>query len=107
MRRKTNRREYEDEDSKEKYSSAFRFLKTCLMIVTWIAFGIVCEIMGPALEDLKLYLGVDYNELSFLISLKQASHLALILIGGMLFDKFSFYADTIMCISSILLVVRK
>jgi hypothetical protein len=25
----------------------------------------------------------------------------------MLFDKFSFYADTIMCISSILLVVRK
>ncbi len=97
---------YETENSKEKYSSKFRFIKTCLMIVTWIAFGVVCEVFSPALEDIKTHLQIDYNRLSFLTSLKQSSYLIVILLGGVLFDKFSFYADLIMGCASILLVVR-
>jgi hypothetical protein len=97
---------YEVENSKEKYSSKFRFIKTCSMIATWIVFGMVCEVFGPATEYLKAYLQIDYNRLSFLTTLKQSSFLIVILLGGVLFDKFSFYADLIMCCASILLIVR-
>lgn len=98
--------EYEHEASKEKYSTRFRICKTVQLIATWISFGITCEILGPTLEDLKIYLNTDYNMLTFLISLKQYSYLAITLLGGVLFDRFAFYAESIMCLAALLLVAR-
>ena len=96
---------YENESSKEKYSYLFRILKTLLMIYTWISFGIICEIFGPAFEDLRIYLNADYNQLSLLISLKSFSYLFVITFCGILFDKLSIYSDTIMGVSTLLLIV--
>ena len=98
---------YDSECSKEKYSPQFRYIKTIFMILTWIGFGIIGEIIGPTIEDLRIYLNSDYNNLSFLISLKNVSHLVVIIFGGILFDKLSNYPDLIMCISTLLLIIRK
>ena len=98
---------YRNESSRDKYSTRYRFIKTIMMILAWIAFGIVCEIFSPALEDLKIYLNVDYNTLSFLMILKSFSYLCVITLGGVLFDKFYLYTDLLMFISTLFLIIRK
>lgn len=88
-------------------SMRFRILKSLLLVAAWISFGMNFEVIGSTLEDLKLYLNVDYHSVSFSLTLRNIGYLVMVSFSGYLFDRFPRYADLVMCLSSLLIAIRK
>lgn len=88
-------------------SMRFRILKSLLLVAAWISFGMNFEVIGSTLEDLKLYLNVDYHSVSFGLTLRNIGYLVMVSFSGYLFDRFPRYADLVMCLSSLLIAIRK
>ena len=89
--------------SKTKYSMKYRLTKTFLMILTWICFGLNFEMIGITLEDLRVYLDVNYAQISFGLVLRNVGYLSLTLLFGLVFEKIAKYSDSYMAISSALI----
>lgn len=94
------------ENSQREMSMRFRVLKTLLLVATWVSFGMNFEVIGSTLEDLKLYLDVDYHSVSFSLTLRNIGYLVMVSFSGYLFDRFPRYADLVMCLSSLLIAIR-
>ena len=89
--------------SKTKYTMKYRLTKTFLMILTWICFGLNFEMIGITLEDLRVYLDVNYASISFGLVLRNVGYLSLTLLFGLVFEKIAKYSDSYMAISSALI----
>lgn len=87
----------------EAYTLYYRFIKTILLILAWISFGLNFEIIGPTFEDLKIYLKVNYSSISFVLVLRNVGYLALTLLFGLLLDKYSRHSEYLMACSSALI----
>jgi MFS family permease len=91
----------------EKYSFKYRMIKTSLLILAWVSFGLQNELVGPAYEDLKTLLNINNEQISFTLTLKAFASLITVPIGGILLDKFSKYADLFMAICCLFMALRK
>jgi hypothetical protein len=89
------------------YTMRYRILKTLLLVAAWISFGMNFEVIGSTLEDLKLYLNVDYRSVSFNLVVRNIGYLTVISFAGYLFDRFNHYSDLFMCLSSVCFAIRK
>ena len=96
-----------NEASSSKITMRFRILKTLLLVGAWISFGMNFEVIGSTLEDLKLFLNVDYHKVSFNLVLRNTGYLVMVFFSGILFDRFPKYSDLFMCLSSVIFAVRK
>lgn len=96
-----------NEASSSKITMRFRILKTLLLVGAWISFGMNFEVIGSTLEDLKLFLNVDYHRVSFNLVLRNTGYLVMVFFSGILFDHFPKYSDLFMCLSSVIFAVRK
>lgn len=90
-----------------KMSMRFRILKTLLLVAAWISFGMNFEVIGSTLEDLKLFLQVDYRSVSFNLVLRNIGYLVMVSFSGYLFDHLPRFGDLFMCLSSVLFAVCK
>ncbi len=90
----------------EKYSFKYRMIKTSLLILAWISFGLQNELVGPTYEDLKILLGINNEQISFALTLKAFASLITVPIGGILLDKFSGYADFFMAVCCLFMSLR-
>lgn len=91
----------------EKYTFNYRVLKTVILIMAWISFGLNFEIIGSTLEDLKIYLDVDYKSVSFSLVNRSIGYLLVISFCGIIFDRYSNYSDLIMAICCLFIAIRK
>ena len=94
-------------DLTKKYSTTYRILKTLMLFLAWISFGINSEIIGSTLEDLKILLNLNYETVSFGLTIRNIGFLVTICFSGILYDKLSKYAELIMAISGFFLILRK
>ena len=88
---------------KQKYSFNFRIVKTALLILTWISFGLNFEMIGSTMEDLKIFLDVNYSKYSFGLVLRNSGYLAFTLLLGFCMDRLTNYSDILMAVSSVLI----
>lgn len=88
-----------------KYTLKYRVIKTCLMIVAWIAFGANNEIIGSTYEDLRIMLNLNYNGISNALVIKGIGTLGTMFVSGMLYDRVAGYAELLMACSGFMLVM--
>jgi fucose permease len=89
------------------YSFRYRLFKTTLLILAWISFGMNFELIGSTLEDLKLFLAVDYQAVSSNLVARNVGYLLFVFLSGYLLDKYANYSDLLMAVSSICFAFRK
>ncbi|CAF0745904.1 unnamed protein product [Brachionus calyciflorus] len=81
------------------FSFKYRIIKTLVLILAWISYGINQEIIGSTMEHLKIYLNVDYPTVNLIIGIRRIGALIGTCISGAIVDKFSNYAELILAIS--------
>jgi hypothetical protein len=86
---------------KEKYSFNYRIVKTALLIFTWISFGLNFEMIGSTMEDLKIFLDVNYSKYSFGLVLRNSGYLAFTLSLGLCMDRITNYSDILIAVASL------
>lgn len=91
----------------DKYTLKYRLLKTLLLILAWISFGLNFEMIGPTFEDLKIYLNINYSAISFGLILRNFGYMALTLVFGFVLDKVSHYSEALMAFSSAVVALSK
>lgn len=91
----------------DKYTNKYRLIKTLLLILAWICLGINLEMIGPTLEDLKIYLDANYSTISFGLILRNSGYLVLTILFGLILDKVLNYSEALMAISSATLALGK
>lgn len=90
-----------------KYDHQYRWIKSLLLVVTWISFGLNFELIGITLEDLKIYLGVNYTSISFGLVLRNIGYCSLTIFLGVFLDRIKRHTDFLMALSSILIALSK
>ena len=91
----------------KEYSKKYRILKTLLVICSWISLSFNVEMIGPSLEDLKILLSTNYQQIAFSVIIKNIGYLSMIMISGYLLERFSNYTETLMGIANLFIVIRK
>ena len=91
----------------DKYTYLYRIVKTCLLVLAWVSFGINNEIVGSTLEDLRILLDSNYENISLALELRGLGYLIFVLFSGYLYDNFKEYSDLIMAIASFFFAFRK
>jgi FHS family Na+ dependent glucose MFS transporter 1 len=94
------------EMEKNPYTMKYRIFKTLLMIFAWVSFGINLELIGTALEDLRILLNVDYQQMSFALSSRSTSYMIVTLIIGLVMDKLIKYSELLMAVAKLLIIIR-
>lgn len=95
-----------EKKSKNSYSQKYRIIKTILMICAWISFGLNFELIGTALEDLKILLNVDYRNMANSYILRNTSYMIVTVFIGLVMDKLSNYSETLMAFAKALIILR-
>ena len=90
----------------KRYTFKYRIIKTSLMILAWIAYGLTIEIIGPTFEDLRVRLGMSYKDLSFSLVLRSFGYLVFTFLTGLVLDKLGKYVDLIMAVASVFRCLR-
>jgi fucose permease len=89
------------------FSFQYRLVKTGMLIAAWISFGLNYEMIGPTFEDLKVYLEINYTQISFGLVLRNLGYMGLSLALGVVFDKVSHFSDLLMALSSVVIGLSK
>ncbi len=89
------------------YTTRYRIAKTILMIFAWITFGINNEIVATALEDLKVLLQTNYQDIGFALVLRNIGYMSVTAFIGLVYDRFIDHSETIMAFAKILMIIRK
>ena len=85
------------------YTKNYRIIKTAILVVAWVSFGLNYEMIGPTLEDLKVNLEINYSKISFGLVLRNFGYLSLSLVFGVFFDKLCHLSELFMAISSVMI----
>ena len=89
------------------YSTKYRVIKTLLFICCWISMSFNNEMMGPALEDLKILLNANYQQISFAVIAKNIGYLTMTVFSGFILEKFSNHTHTLMACAKLFVAIRK
>jgi hypothetical protein len=89
------------------YTQKYRIIKTVLMIMAWISYGLNFELTGTTLEDLRVLLSINYQSVAFLIVIRNIGYIIVSVGAGLVLDKLIKYADLLMAFASILIIIRK
>lgn len=87
------------------YTSNYRMTKTILLILAWISLGLNLEMIGSTLEDLKIFLNVDYSTISFSIILRNCSYLVVTIFLGLVLDKCAHFSELLMSFASFVMAL--
>jgi MFS family permease len=82
----------------DRYTFKYRILKTMLLILAWICFGLNNEIIGPTFEDLRILLDLNYQLISTLLVIRFVGYLIGIFVSGLIFERFKNYSELLMAI---------
>ena len=93
--------------SRAKYTSEYRFIKSILLVLTWISFGFNYELIGITFEDLKVYLNVNYASISIGPVLRNIGYLTLTLFLGLILERIERYSDVLMAFASGIIALSK
>jgi len=99
--------DYHNEYRAPKYTPTYRWIKSILLLLTWISFGLNFELIGITLEDLKIFLKVNYTSVSLGPVLRNFGYLSLTLPLGLVLDKISKYSDLLMAAASAVIALSK
>ena len=91
----------------EKYTMKYRIVKTLVLILAWVSLGVNLEMIGPTLEDLKIFLNIDYSTISLALILRNFSYLGVTVIFGLFLQKCTKYYELIMAFSSATMALGK
>jgi len=100
-----NKKDEPDNAVKNTYSPPYRIIKTVLMICAWISFGLNFELIGPALEDLRVMLNVDYRSISNAFILRNTSYMVVTVFIGLVMDRLSNHSETLMAFAKAMIVI--
>lgn len=89
--------------SRPKYTQEYRLVKSILLILTWIGFGLNYELIGITFEDLKIYLDVNYASISIGPVLRNIGYVVVTLLLGLVLERIERYSDVIMALASIII----
>lgn len=89
----------------EKYTMKYRFVKTVVLILAWVSLGINLEMIGPTLEDLKIYLNIDYTTISLALILRNCSYMGMTILFGLFINKLNNYYEIVMACSSAIMAL--
>lgn len=89
----------------EKYTMKYRFAKTVVLILAWVSLGINLEMIGPTLEDLKIYLNIDYTTISLALILRNCSYMGMTILFGLFINKLNNYYEIVMACSSAIMAL--
>jgi fucose permease len=95
------------QDTNDQYTARYRILKSILMILAWISFGINMELTGSAFEDLKILLNVNYQNIAFTLVVRSIGYILMTLTIGLFMDKILNYSDLLMAGAKLLIIIRK
>lgn len=87
------------------YTSNYRIFKTVFLIFSFIAYGLNFEMIGPTLEDLKVFLDVNYSTISFGLVLRNLGYMVLTLVLGIFIDRISKFSEFLMSFSALLISI--
>ncbi|RNA17641.1 sodium-dependent glucose transporter 1A-like [Brachionus plicatilis] len=85
------------------YSYRYRITKTFLLFLAWVSIGLNQEMIGTTLEDLRVFLQLDYNTIIFVINNRHVGFILTTCFCGLIVDKFYHYLETIMTICCLLI----
>lgn len=91
----------------DKYTINYRIVKTIVLILAWVSLGVNLEMIGPTLEDLKIFLNIDYSTISIALILRNVSYLGVTVVFGLFLQKFTNYYELIMAFSSATMALGK
>ena len=89
------------------YSRKYRILKTVLLVLAWVSYGIIQEMPRTTLEDLRILLNTNYSDTSLFMIAKNIGYLLSTILVGILLDKFLTRADTIIAFGKLFMVSSK
>lgn len=89
------------------YSRKYRILKTILMITAWVSFGINFELIGAALEDLKILLNVNYEKIALALIMRSIGGMLITIFAGLLMDKLKNYSEFMFAFGKFLMISCK
>jgi len=90
------------------YTKKYRVVKTLLLILAFISYGLNFEMIGPTLEDLRIFTSVNYTEISFGLVLRNLSFLIFsLLFGIVILNRITQYSDFFMAVASIIIALSK
>lgn len=89
------------------YSMRYRILKTILLFFGWISMSINTELIAPSLEDVRILLSINYQQISLMLIIRTIGYLIVTALFGLILDKLLNYSDIIIAISKIFMIIRK
>ena len=92
-------------DNVNPYTSRYRLLKTGLLTFTLIVFGANIDLISTSLEDLRILLAVNYQDISVGVAMKMFGCMTAMLFTGYVYDKFVGYSDGILVSANLLILI--
>ena len=90
------------------YTKQYRLVKTLLLVMAFIVYGLNFEMVGPTLEDLRIQMNVNYTEISFGLVLRNLSFLIFsLLFGVLILNRITQYSDMFMALASLMIMLCK
>jgi hypothetical protein len=93
--------------SSSSYTTCYRLAKTVFMVFAWISFGMNMDIVSPSLEDLKILLQINYQDIAFGLVLRSIGQMVVTTFIGLVFDKLSGHTELIMAFTKIMMISSK
>lgn len=97
----------ENRNSIEKYTLRYRVIKTILFHFSCLSLGLTMELYGVTIEDLKILLNVNYQQVSTLLIGRIVGYLVSLSLIGIIIDSYLKYSDILIAIANIGLSIRK
>jgi hypothetical protein len=98
--------ETENNFVKSKRIVIYRYLKTVILILGWISLGFTNEIIGPTLEDLRILMKLNYQQIATCTALKTFGFLIGIWLSSIFLRRLSNYANFVIALSSFFMGLR-
>ncbi len=89
------------------YTKWYRIMKTIFMVVAWISFGMNLEIVSPALEDLRILLQTNYQDIVLGLLLRNIGYMVVTTFIGLVYDKLNNYSDCLMAFATFIMITSK
>ena len=89
------------------YSLKYRIFKTLLMILAWVSFGMNNQLLSTSLEDLKIFLNVDYQHISMATVSRITGYMICNVLCSFFLDRLNKKSDLMMAIAKIIIILRK
>lgn len=98
-----------ESESKQRsvYTSRYRVLKTILLLLTWISMSFNKEIISPALEDLRILLSINYQQVTYMFIVRVIGSMIATASIGLVLDRLLNHSDIMIAVFKLIFAIRK